>query len=356
MPDLKKIREGIDKIDNQLLDLLNKRASLSLLVKKTEFGKTSIRPEREVLIAKRLMKANPGPLSSDNLLTIYKSIISTSRELQLNEKLKVAYLGPRGTYSGEAAESLFGVEIQHETEQTLSDVFRAVEVGTVQVAVVPIENSSEGAVREAHKLLLDTTAKIVCEITLPVVHCLLSKQSELAKIQTIYAHPQSFGQCRTWLATHLPKAKQISVDSNAAAAEMASKEPNASAIASSKTAQIYDLSVARKGINDQPDNQTRFVAIGQLETQQTGDDKTSIICVVKDKPGALYELLGILAKNNISMTRLESQPYKAGQYAFYIDFIGHIKDSKIARAADDMSTHTQICKVLGSYPAGVKTK
>ncbi len=356
MDKLNDIRTEIDKIDDQILALLNERLGYSLAVKKTKQGSSAIRPEREQQIVKRLVTKNTGPLTEEAIGSIFASVINQFRNIQLAGKLKVGYLGPKGTYSQEAVERLFGEDISLESEQTLPAVFRSVEAGTIQIAVIPIENSSEGAVREAHKLLLDTNAKIVSEITLPVVHCLLSKQSELAEIQTIYAHPQSFGQCRAWLATHLPKAKQISVDSNAAAAEMASKEPSTSAIASNKTAEIYDINIVEKGINDQPDNQTRFIAIGKFETQPTGDDKTSLVCVIKDKPGALHELLGVLAGNDISMTRLESQPYKAGQYAFYIDFIGHTKDAKVARAVDDMSRHTQICKVLGSYPVGVKTK
>jgi chorismate mutase/prephenate dehydratase len=230
---------------------------------------------------------------------------------------------------------------------------RAVESGSADLAVVPIENSSEGPVIETHRLLQGTDAKIVAEISLPVIHCLLGNSENSKGIKIIYAHPQALGQCRNWLATHLPGVKQVPCSSNSAAAELAAKDDDSAAIASKKAAEIYGLNVLETGINDQPGNETRFIALSKLDTQPTGHDKTSLMIILADKPGALHEVLGILAEKNINMTRLESQPYKKGEYAFYIDILGHSKDGDIAETLNKIEASTKMCQVLGSYPTEV---
>jgi chorismate mutase/prephenate dehydratase len=223
------------------------------------------------------------------------------------------------------------------------------------LAVVPIENTTEGAVRETHNLLFETSVNICAEIDIPIVHSLIANTDSIAKINSVYAHPQALAQCSTWLKTHLPKAEQIAVQSNAKAAFLAKEHKSSSAIASDKAAEIYGLNILERGINDQPGNRTRFIALGNIDTKPTGSDKTSLICVLNDKPGALYEILGFFAKENISMTRLESQAYKPGQYAFHIDFIGHIQEKTIKSVVENIEKNTKICRVLGSYPKEVES-
>lgn len=355
MTDISKIRQEIDEIDERLLSLLNDRAKKALEVKKTDQGKTPIRPEREIDIIRKLTEINTGPLPNKALKSIFTQIIASFRdELQLEKPISVSYLGPKGTYSEEAAVKLFGSTINLHPEDSISGVVRAVEAGTSELAVIPIENSTEGAVRETHRLLFNTNSRIVSEITLPVVHCLLSGGEDIKKIKSVYAHPQALGQCKTWLATHLPNAEQIPSSSNSAAAELASKDPSSAAIASKNAAEIYGLNILEVGINDHPGNKTRFIALGSFQTNPTGNDKTSIICVLNDKPGALHELLGILADAKISMTRLESQPHEDGQYAFFIDFNGHKENQKVVSVIEEIDKLTRTCKVLGSYPAEIK--
>lgn len=351
MSDIDEIRKKIDNVDLHILELLNERAELALHIKRTAQGKAPIRPERESDVVHRLIGKNEGPLPNDALKEIFTQIIASFRDqMQLERPVSVGYLGPSGTYSEEAALKLFGSTIDLHSEENISDVVRAVEAGSVNLAVVPIENSSEGAVRETHRLLQNTDARIVAEVSLPVTHSLLSKADKLGDIKTVYAHPQALGQCRGWLAKHLPGAKTVPCASNSAAAELSSTKENSAAIASQKAGEIYGLQPIETGINDQPGNETRFIALAKLQTRPTGNDKTSIIIVLNDKPGALHEALGVFAEKNITMTRLESQPYKKGQYAFYIDFAGHMDDAEVVEALTKLNEITRICQVLGSYP------
>lgn len=350
MDEVRDIRSNIDEVDKKMLELLNKRAELALQIKKTNLGKAPIRPEREASIVHDLTVNNPGPLPDKAVREIFTQIIASFRDrLQLDRPVSVSYLGPAGTYSEEAVMKLFGSTVDLHAEDTIMEVIRSVDAGSSNLAVVPIENSTEGAVRETHKLLQDTSSKIVAEISLPILHCLLTNSS-LDKIKTVYAHPQALGQCRLWISKHLPNAKTISTTSNSAAAELAASHEDSAAIASQNAADIYKLKVGAIGINDQPGNETRFVALGDLKTHPTGRDKTSMIIVLNDKPGALHEALGVLAKNSISMTRLESHPYTKGQYGFYIDFIGHIDEAPVTKALNDLRTITRTCQILGSYP------
>jgi chorismate mutase/prephenate dehydratase len=354
MDEINDIRKNIDDIDEKILDLLNERAKWALNIKKTNMGKTPIRPERESSIVRRLSEQNQGPLPEKAVREIFTQIIASFRDgMQLEKPVSVSFLGPAGSYSEEASLKLFGSTITLQPEGSIADVVRAVESGSVDLAVVPIENTSEGPVIETHRLLQGTDAKIVAEINLPVIHCLLGNSEDTKDIKTIYAHPQALGQCRNWLATHLPGVKQVPCSSNSAAAELAAKDEDSVAIASKKAGEIYGLNVLETVINDQPGNETRFIALSKLDTQPTGNDKTSLIIILADKPGALHEVLGILAEKNINMTRLESQPYKKGEYAFYIDFLGHAKDNDITGTLNKIEPTTKMCQVLGSYPTEV---
>jgi chorismate mutase/prephenate dehydratase len=350
------IRKNIDGIDEEILRLLNDRADWALKIKKTSLGKTPIRPERESAIVREMVEKNQGPLPADAIRQIYTQIIASFRdELQLDKPVSVSYLGPAGSYSEAAAKKLFGATIDLQPENSVSEAIKAVENGSVNLAVVAIENSSEGAVRETHKLLQGTNVKIVAEISLPITHCLISKSEDISGVKKVYAHPQALGQCRSWLATHLPQAEQIPCPSNSAAAELASNNDGSAAIASREAADIYGLEVLKKGINDQAGNETRFIALGNLETRPTGQDKTSVVISLIDKPGALHEILGVLADAGITMTRLESQPFKKNQYVFYIDFVGHIHEKKVAEVLDKLDKSAKTCQVLGSYPMEVES-
>ncbi len=350
MDDISKIRKEIDEIDSSLLSLLNKRAEFALKIKNTTQGKAPIRPERESDIVHNLTRKNDGPLPDSAVKQIFTQIIASFRDqLQLDKPVSVSYLGPAGTYSEEAALKLFGSTIDLHPQDSIESVIRAVETGAVNLAVLPIENSTEGAVRETHRLLQNTDSNIVAEMSLPVVHSLLSNCPKLEDIKVLYAHPQSIGQCSRWIAKNLPDVKPVPCASNSAAAELASGKEGSAAIASQKAAEIYGLKILQTGINDQPSNETRFIALGKLQTKPTGNDKTSIIIVLNDKPGALHEVLGILAEKNITMTRLESQPYGNGQYAFYIDFVGHSADAEVSKVLEKMDTITKSCQLLGSY-------
>lgn len=355
MEEVDNIRKNIDEIDDQILGLLNKRAEWALKIKKTNLGKTPIRPERETAVVRDMVRKNTGPLPSNAIRQIYTQIIASFRdEMQLDKPVSVSYLGPAGSYSEAAAKKLFGDTIDLQPENSVSEAIKSVESGNVNLAVVAIENSSEGAVRETHKLLQGTNVNIVAEISLVIVHCLLSNSGSLSDIKTVYAHPQALGQCRTWLSAHLPNAKQVPCSSNSAAAKLAAKDNESAAIASKEAANIYGLNIIKNGINDQPGNETRFIALGKLETRPTGHDKTSIVISLIDKPGALNEILSILASAGISMTRLESQPLGKNQYAFYIDFVGHAQEKITAEVLDKLNETAKTCQVLGSYPMEVE--
>lgn len=355
MTELDKIREEIDIIDDQIVELLNKRANFAIQVKNTKAGQTATRVDRQALIIRRILENNKGPLPNEALKEIYTQIVSSFRDrLQLESPMKVSYLGPKGTYSEEAVVKTFGKSVNLDPEESIESVVRAAEGGTTELAVVPIENSTEGAIRETHRLLMNTNLSIISEITIPVVHCLLASDTNTQKIEKVFAHPQALGQCRTWLATHMPNVEVIPSASNAAAAQSASKTKNSAAIASKNTSEIYDLNVIEEAINDQPGNETRFITLGKIETKPTGNDKTSIICIINDKPGALFEVLGIFAAQKLSMTRLESQPYQNGQYAFYIDFIGHKDEEAVKKCLKQVALISKICKILGSYPKELK--
>lgn len=354
--DLDKIRGDINKIDQEILRLLSERAKLALEVKNTSDGKSRIRPERENEIIQKLVEKNSGPLPKKAVRQIFAQIISSFRnEMQLDRPISVSYLGPEGTYSEQAAIDLFGQSTSLHPEASIADVFRSVEAGSTDLAVVPIENTTEGAVRETHNLLFGTSVKVCAEIEVPIIHSLVAGTDNIEKISSVYAHPQALAQCSNWLKEHLPKAEQVAVESNAKAAMLAKENENSAAIASDKAAKIYDLNVLEKGVNDQPGNMTRFIALGKIDTKPTGRDKTSLICILNDKPGALYEILGFFAKENLSMTRLESQPYKPGQYAFHIDFIGHIKDARVCGVIKKIEENTKICRILGSYPKEIES-
>jgi chorismate mutase/prephenate dehydratase len=263
----------------------------------------------------------------------------------------VAFLGPRGTYSEAAARRLFG-EAEHVPCETFDDVVKAVERGQATVGVLPIENSTEGSVHRVLDLLAETEQVIQAELVLPIHHQLLGKAKAYAGVTEVWAHPQALGQCRAWLAAHLPHATQHAARSNAEAAHLAAAHPQAAAIASESAAELYDLHALAKNIEDNPHNTTRFVAIGPVAAPPTGRDKTSLVCVLPNRAGSLYGCLGIFAEHGINLTKLESRPLPESMwdYRFYIDCDGHVTEETVAAALAAVKAYAVQCRLLGSYP------
>lgn len=347
---LNQIRNDIDAIDDKINGLLAQRAKLAVEVKRIKGGSAVYRPKREADILARVSKEHVGPLPKASVESIYTEIIAACRNLE--ETLKVAYLGPPGSYSHTAAQKLHGKTSNFLDEPTLKHVISAVEQGAAEVAVVPIENTTEGPIVETQKLLHETDLKISRELSIPIVHNLLSKTS-IDDIQVIYAHPQALGQCRVWLQTNAPKAKLVGTTSNSEAANQAREEAHSAAIASAEAAELYDLNILERSINDEPGNQTRFLVLSNTPAEPTGNDKTTTIITLKDKYGSLHDLLGVFVAHKIDLYNLKSQPAKAGLHNFFIEFAGHVSEPHVAKALEEIKEHADACKIIGSYPKEV---
>ncbi len=351
---LETLRNEIDSIDRQLMGLISKRAEIAkqvAAVKANEQEKTKYyRPDREASIIKRVIEHNNGPLSNQEMARLIREIMSAC--LALEQRLQVAFLGPAGTFTEEAAYKHFGHSIHTLSANSIDDVFREVESDNADYGVVPIENSTQGIVNSTLDMFLESTLKIVGEVELRVHQHLLSNVKELNEIQVLYSHQQSLAQCKKWLETNLPGVKRVPVSSNADAAQRASNESNSAAIASETAAQEYNLVIRKKNIEDSPDNTTRFLIIGKQDVEQTGDDKTTLLISARNKPGTLYNLLQPLAKNNVSMTRIESRPSHCvnWEYVFFLDLEGHAKSDVMMKSLQDLKAEADLFKVLGSYP------
>ena len=347
---LKKLREDIDKIDTKLLDLISKRALIAQEVGKLKNDGIIYRPEREAQVILRLLKNNKGPLSNESITNIFKSVISNCRALE--KKLSVSFLGPLGTFSEEATIRQFGENIKTIPTDSIDEVFNHVQSGIVHYGVVPVENSTEGAISRTLDLLLTKDLKICGEIILPVHHFFLSKNKILKQIKTIYAHGQSLAQCHDWLINNTPDIKKVAVMSNAEGAKLASKEKNTAAIASSRAADLFNLSMLFENIEDEQNNSTRFLVLSTQNVKPSNNDKTSIVVATKNKPGAIAELVAPFAKNKVSMTKLESRPAKIGmwEYVFFIDIEGHQTNKSVKAALNIIESKASFMKILGSYP------
>lgn len=352
---LQQIRQGIDTLDEQIQELISQRAQLAQEVAhiKTQGGTVETvfyRPEREAQVLREVMVRNAGPLEDDVMARLFREIMSAC--LALEQPIKVAYLGPEGTFSQAAAIKQFGLGAQTLAVSTIADVFKAVETGRVDYGVVPIENSTEGAITVTQDLLLKTSLQICGEVNLAIHHALLSKQADYSKIKQVVAHPQALAQCRDSLANNLPWAKQIPMDSNAAAAVYASEREDTAAIASEQASHLYDLKVLINGIEDQPDNTTRFWVMARHSSGVSGQDKTSIIFTTPNRPGALYEILGYFATQNISLVRLAERPSKQAKwsYVFYADIEGHAAETPLKEVLAQVEANTSFYKLLGSFP------
>jgi chorismate mutase/prephenate dehydratase len=351
--ELKKFREQIDRIDDEMLRLVNERAKLAQQIGHAKGNGAVLRPEREAQVLGRLQAANQGPLSNAAVAQLFTEVMSQCRALE--SPLTIAYLGPQGTFTEAAALKRFGSAIQGRPSATIDEVFQLVESGAAQYGVVPVENSTEGAVGRTLDLLLNSNLKICGEVLLQVHQCLLSNESELSFVRKIYSHPQSFGQCQDWLHAHLPHVERVTASSNADAARLAAEESFAAAIAGAQAAEHFKLKVLAQNIEDDARNTTRFLVIGKQDVAPSGKDKTSLVMSAANRPGAVHDLLVPLAQNGVSMTKLESRPSRTGmwEYVFYVDVEGHQSDAKVAAAIAQLKQIAAFVKVLGSYPVAV---
>lgn len=349
---LKPLREQIDAIDAQILDLLSKRACLAQEVGhvKAETNAPVFRPEREAQVLRGVADRNPGPLDGADLQTIFREIMSACRALE--KRVSVAYLGPAGTFSEQAVYKQFGHAVEGEPCVSIDEVFRATEAGTADFGVVPIENSSEGTINRTLDLLLQTSLTISGEISIPVHHSLMTKSGSMEGITRICAHSQALAQCQAWLNQHFPNIQRQPVASNGEAARLASEDAAVAAIAGEIAGERYGLQVVHAHIQDDPHNRTRFAVIGRLQTSPSGRDQTSLVLSVPNQPGAVYRMLAPLAEHGVSMTRFESRPARTGawDYYFFVDVEGHAHDEKVVRALDELKRTAAFFKVLGSYP------
>jgi len=349
------LRERIDSIDDQILELLTQRARAALEVGEIKHQAQAdgpvLRPEREAQVIRRLQARNGGPLPAEAVSAVWTEIISACRGLERG--MAVAYLGPQGSFSEQAALEHFGRAVQGLPCPSFDEVFRAVEAGQADVGMVPVENSAEGAVNRTLDLLLNSPLKVLGERSLLIHHCLMSRSGTLDGVTRVLAHPQALAQCQGWLSRHHPDLARDAASSNAEAARIAAEDPTAAAIAGAAAAQAWDLQVIADGIQDDPHNRTRFLAIGKIDTLPSGRDKTSLILAVPNRAGAVYEMLAPLAANGVSMTRFESRPARTGQweYYFYVDIQGHRDDANVAHALSTLQKQAAFFKVLGSYPA-----
>lgn len=343
-------RDQIDRIDNEMLLLLNRRAALAQQIGHLKDNGVVLRPEREAQVLKRLQTQNPGPLSNDAVAALFTEVMSQCRALEA--PLTVAYLGPAGTFSELATLKRFGSAVQGQPCSTIDDVFRSVESGVVHYGMVPVENSTEGAIGRTLDMLLQSSLQVCGELMLPIHQCLLAQHCELSSVKTVYSHPQSLGQCQGWLNAHLPHAARVPASSNAEAARLAAEHPDSVAIAGSQAAAHFGLTVCVENIEDDAKNTTRFLVLGKQEVAASGMDKTSLVLSAANKPGAVHDLLAPLAKHGVSMTKLESRPARQGlwEYVFYMDIEGHQNDAKVAAALAELKQMAAFVKVLGSYP------
>ncbi len=348
---IESLRKKIDALDKKIVALLNDRAKISLLIgqEKMRSKKGIYSPGREKQVLKHIASLNQGPVSLEALDAIYREIMSSSLSL---ERIKdVAYLGTQGSFTHAAALKKFGSQVNYQSCNTILEVFQKVERDECDYGIVPIENSTEGAVTHTLDMFVDSDLKICAQILCPISHNLLSK-ARLDKIKKIYSNPQVFGQCRNWLLEHLPKAGQISVSSTTQAARTAVHEKGSAAIASVLAAEVYKLPVLRRNIQDIANNTTRFLVIGTQEAQPTGHDRTSILFSIKDKVGALHAMITPFYQNKINLTKIESRPSKrrAWDYYFFVDFEGHRLDRNAKRALAKLEDMCKYLKILGSYP------
>ncbi len=348
---LQHLRNKIDEIDGKLVRLLNERTKLVLDIGKIkhEFGGEIYAPDREDAVLRRVVEKGDGPLPADSLRAIYREVMSAS--LALEKPLVIAYLGPQATYSHMAVIKKFGSSLKYEPLPSITDVFVEVSKDRADYGVVPIENSTEGAVTHTYDMFVDSELKICAQIVLAIRHNLMAACSR-KEIRKLYSIPQVLAQCRLWLQTNMPNVEVIETSSSTRAAQIAKDEPNAGAVASALAAEIYGLRILEPNIQDSSENITRFLVIGRKYPSRTGNDKTSMMFCVQDRVGALHDSIASFKKFKINMTKIESRPSKkkAWEYYFFVDVLGHCEDTRVKKALAELAKHTMFVKILGSYP------
>lgn len=348
---LDELRAGIDRCDRELVGLLNERTEYVLEIGriKNENGDEIYVPAREKEVLDKVAALNAGPLKQESVAAIYREIMSAS--LALEHPLRIAYLGPLATFTHQAAHAKFGASVDYIDCETIQDVFDAVEAKSADYGVVPIENSTEGAVTHTLDRFMNSTARICAEVYLDISLSLLSAGPK-SEIRRAYSKQEVFGQCRFWLHRFLPGVELIPVSSTAKAAELAATESGSAALASALAAELYGLDLIEANIQDMGSNMTRFLVIGKEYGQSTGDDKTSLLFTVRHTVGALYGALNAFSASGINMSKIESRPSKgkAWEYMFFVDIEGHIDDENVAGAIVELREHCSTLAVLGSYP------
>jgi chorismate mutase/prephenate dehydratase len=353
------IRGEIDALDQQLQTLISRRALLAQQVgiSKHAAGHTVdfYRPEREAEVLRAALERNHGPLRNEEIARLFREIMSAC--LAQQEPLKVAFLGPEGTYTQAAVYKHFGHSVRALALGTSDEVFHEVEAGNADFGVVAVENSSEGTVTHTLDRMVTSPLHICGEVELRIRHCLMGRMESLADIVRVCAHAQALAQCRGWLDENLPDAERVPVSSNAEGARRARDENGTAAIAGETAAEVYSLRLLVNEIEDRADNTTRFLVVGRKLLERSGADKTTLLVSTSSTaaPGALHRLLEPLARNRISMTRIESRPSRRGkwQYVFFIDIEGHVSDRPVARALKSLKARASLFRIIGSYPRSV---
>lgn len=344
-------RDAIDKLDRQIIRLLNERTKHACAIgeHKLKNGQEIYAPHREQSVLKRICKLNEGPIKDSAMRAIYREIMSSS--LSLEKTMAIAYLGPEATFTHQAAIQRFGSSLSYAPQKTIADVFAEVEKHRADYGVVPIENSTEGVVNHTLDMFVDCELKIVAQIMLPISHCLLSKIPR-SKIKKLYVHPQSRAQCRSWIQMFLPDAEIVETSSNARSTELAKRSKTAAAIAGQLCSEKYNVPIIEHNIQDNAANATRFLVLGRECSPSTGNDRTSIMFSIADTAGALHDALAPFRRLKINMTKIESRPTKrrAWRYFFFVDLDGHFADKKIEKAITQLEQQCSFVKILGSYP------
>jgi len=357
---LSEVRQKIDAVDAQIQTLISERAGLARVVRESKGQLDNAvdyyRPERESQVLRAVRERNKGPISDAEMLRLFREIMSVC--LAQQEPLKIAYLGPEGTFTQQAVNLHFGHSVQALGVTGIDDVFAQVESTEADFGVVPVENSNQGIVSHTLDRFVDSDLKICGEIEMPIHHNLLSQAQSLADIERVYSHQQSLSQCKTWIRQHLPSAECIPVSSNAEAARRVRHSPDAAAISSKSAANIYGVPILFARIEDQPDNATRFLVIGRQLLAPSGDDKTTLLLAGDEGPGALYSLLSPLANHALNMSRIESRPSSTARwsYVFFIDVEGHAEAEPLKSALGEMQHQSSLTRVLGSYPKAVRSR
>lgn len=356
--DLKKIRVRIDELDQQIQQLISERAKCAQQVAEVKLrdGDKALfyRPEREAQVLRAVKERNTGPLNNDEMARLFREIMAAC--LALEQPLKVAYLGPDGSYTHMGALKHFGGSIKGMPASQIDEVFRKVETGSADFGIVPIENSTEGVVSYTLDMLLHSSLVICGEVDLPIHHNLITHCQNLSEVSKVYSHQQSLAQCRNWLNKNLPGVETIAVSSNSHAVTLLKNDPSAAAIAGAMAAELYAAPVLKQNIEDLANNTTRFIVLGKQAVPASGEDKTSLLVMLHNKAGALHDLLSSFAERGISMSKIESRPAQSSgvwEYVFFIDIQGHRDDPLVAEALTDLEHKSAMLKVLGSYPVAV---